>query len=100
VADSPWSAARTSADLVTDFVHLVDELDLATIDARAATPAVNDAFTFLAAAGAAFTGAGQVRWFRDGGDTFVEANVDADRTAELQIRLDGLQTVTAADFVL
>ncbi len=39
-----------------------DDLDLATIDARAATAGTNDAFAFLAARGVAFTGAGQVRW--------------------------------------
>jgi hypothetical protein len=41
-----------------------------------------------------------VRWFQDDGQTFVEANVDADRGADLQIELAGLRTLTAADFVL
>jgi Ca2+-binding RTX toxin-like protein len=98
--DSPWSASRTTCDRITDFVHLADDLDLATIDAKAGTPLVNDAFTFLAASGAAFTGVGQVRWYTLNGNTFVEASTDADTTAELQIQLDGLKTLTAADFIL
>ena len=51
-------------------------------------------------AGAAFTGAGQVRWYQSGGNTFVEANVDANLAPDLQIQLDGLKTLTAGDFVL
>ena len=65
-----------------------------------ATPAINDAFTFLAARGAAFTGAGQVRWYQSGGNTFVEANVDANLGADFQVQLTGLKTLTAGDFVL
>jgi Ca2+-binding RTX toxin-like protein len=97
-SDSTPGAANR--DLVTDFAHLTDEIDLSAIDARAGTPGVNDAFTFLAERGAAFTGAGQVRWFHSGGDTFVEASTDADRAAELQIELTGLKILTATDFVL
>lgn len=97
--DSPWTSGRTACDVVTDFTHLSDRLDLSTIDARTATP-LNDTFTFLAARDAAFSGAGQVRWYQTGGDTYVEASNDADATPELQIELAGLKTVSAADFVL
>ena len=52
-------------DIIRDFVHLVDDIDLSTIDANGAA-AGNAAFSFLAAKGAAFTGvAGQLRWFQD-----------------------------------
>ena len=85
--------------MVIDFAHLTDRIDLATIDARSAT-AANEAFAFRAVEGAAFTGAGQVRWFQEGGDTFVEANVDANLAADLQVELTGLKTLTAGDFVL
>jgi Ca2+-binding RTX toxin-like protein len=98
-ADSPWSAGKTTSDVITDFAHLGDRIDLSTIDARSAT-AANDTFGFLAAKGAAFTAAGQARWYQSGGNTFVEASNDADRTAELQIQLTGLKTLTAADFLL
>lgn len=94
------SAVGVRRDVVTDFTAGSDELDLATIDARSATPGTNEAFTFLSARGAAFTGAGQVRWYQSGGDTFVEANVDANLAADMQIQLSGLKTMTAGDFLL
>jgi Ca2+-binding RTX toxin-like protein len=99
-AESPWRADRTLGDRIADFAHLTDEIDLSTIDARSATPAVNEAFAFLTVEGAAFTGAGQVRWYRDGGATFVEANTGGSLQAELLIRLDGLTILSATDFVL
>jgi len=100
VSDSPWSAGKTRCDRITDFVHLSDDLDLSTIDAKTGTPAVNDAFAFLATNGTAFTAAGQVRWYTLNGNTFVEASTDADATAEFQVQLDGLKTLSATDFVL
>ena len=52
-------------DIIRDFVHLVDDIDLSTIDANGAAVG-NAAFSFLAFKGAAFTGAaGQLRWFQD-----------------------------------
>lgn len=98
VSDSPWTSAGNAADLVLDFGG-DDRLDLSTIDARTGA-AGNQQFTLLASEGAAFTGAGQVRFLQEGGDTLVEANVDADRTAELQVRLAGLEELAATDFVL
>ena len=53
-------------DVIRDFTHLSDDIDLSTIDANGA--AAGHAFTFLAAQSAAFTGAaGQLRWFQSGG---------------------------------
>jgi Ca2+-binding RTX toxin-like protein len=100
LADSLWSAGKTRCDRITDFAHLGDNLDLSTIDAKTGTPAVNEAFAFLATKGAAFTGAGQVRWYQSGGNTFVEANTGGTLQAELQIQLNGIKTLTSADFLL
>ena len=51
-------------DIIRDFVHLIDDIDLSTIDANGA--AAGNSFTFLATKGAAFTGvAGELRWFQD-----------------------------------
>lgn len=86
-------------DVVRDFASGSDRIDLVTIDARAGTTG-NDVFTFLRAEGAAFTAAGQVRWFQDGGDTFIEADANTARGADLQIELAGLHDLTARDFVL
>jgi Ca2+-binding RTX toxin-like protein len=94
------SAAGAGRDVITDFAHLVDRIDLSTLDARSATAGVNDAFTFLAARGAAFTGAGQARWLQSGGVTLVEVNTGGTLAADLQIERAGPVTLSAADFVL
>jgi Ca2+-binding RTX toxin-like protein len=92
-------------DVITDFIHLHDKIDFATIDANGA--AAGHTFTFLAAKGAAFTGvAGQLRWFQqDFADNasdraIVEGDINGDKVADLQLQLTGLKTLTAADFIL
>jgi serralysin len=92
-------------DIVRDFEHLVDDIDLSTIDANGA--AAGHAFTFLAPRGAVFTGAaGQLRWFQENlsgtsnDKTIVEGDINGDAIADFQIQLSGLKTLTSADFVL
>lgn len=90
VADS---AVGINHDTITDFLRGADKIDLSAIDANAATVAVNDAFSFVAA----FTGAGQVR-FANG---ILYGNTDANvATAEFEIALTGIITLAATDFVL
>ena len=93
-------------DIIRDFVHLTDDIDLSTIDANGAAIG-NTAFSFLAAHGAAFTGAaGQLRWFRQdlagtaNDRTIVEGDINGNKVADFQIQLTGMKTLTAADFVL
>jgi Ca2+-binding RTX toxin-like protein len=90
----PTSGAR---DVVADFAHLVDDLDLAGIDADA-TAAGDQAFRFVGTA--ALTGAGQVGYFTSGGNTVVRASTDADGAAELQVQLNGLVSLTVDDLYL
>jgi serralysin len=87
-------------------VHLVDDIDLATIDANGSASG-NAAFRFLATEGAAFTGvAGQLHWFQVNAPgtandrTIIEGDTDGNRVADFQIQLTGLKTLTAEDFVL
>ena len=55
----------TTRDIITDFVHLTDDIDLSTIDANGAAIG-NTAFLFVAAQGTTFTGVkGQLRWFQE-----------------------------------
>jgi hypothetical protein len=93
-------------DVIADFAHLIDDIDLLTIDANGAA-AGNGAFAFLAAKGAAFTGAkGQLHWFQQNlagtahDATIVEGDINGDRHADFQIELTGLKTLTKGDFVL
>jgi serralysin len=92
-------------DVITDFAHLTDKIDLYSIDANGA--AAGHRFTFLAAHGAAFTGApGELRWFQQNvsgtanDKTIIEGDINGDRAADFQIQLTGLKPLSAADFIL
>jgi Ca2+-binding RTX toxin-like protein len=94
-----------SRDVIKDFAHLVDDIDLATIDANGS--ARGHAFSFLTTKGAAFTGtAGELRWFQQNlagsanDRTIVEGDINGNRVADFQIQLTGLKTLTAGDFIL
>jgi hypothetical protein len=93
VADS--AAGRATRDVITDFDHLVDKLDLMGLDADP-TAAGDQAFRWMGTA--ALTGAGQVGFFTSGGHTIVRASTDADAAAEFQIELSGIRTLTVDDF--
>lgn len=93
-------------DRSNDFVHLIDDIDLSTIDANGSAPG-NTAFKFLASKGAAFTGVkGQLHWLQVNAPgtandkTIVEGDVNGDRIADFQIELTGLKILTSGDFIL
>jgi Ca2+-binding RTX toxin-like protein len=96
VADSGLGATR---DRILDFTHLVDDIDLSTIDAVAAT-ATNDSFVFIGTAG--FSAEGQIRAVQSGADTIVAMNTAGATGGEMQLLLSNFTaaTLTAADFVL
>jgi len=88
------SLPGATRDLITDFVRAQgDRVDLSGIDANVSAGG-NQAFVFTAAA--TFTAAGQVRYA--GGVIYV--NVDADATAEMEIQIGGVSSMTGADFIL
>ncbi len=106
--DTATESGKTAAtrDKIADFRHLTDDIDLSTIDANG-TAAGNIAFTFLAAANAAFTGVkGQLHWFQINAagtasdKTIVEGDINGDKRADFQIELTGLKVLTAGDFIL
>jgi Ca2+-binding RTX toxin-like protein len=86
-------------DTITGFSQKEkDRIDLAAIDANTAT-AKDDKFAFLGAK--AFTGkAGQLRFEKADGDTFVYGDVDGDLVADFAIRIDADIALKKADFVL
>jgi Ca2+-binding RTX toxin-like protein len=87
-----------SADLVLDFRRSAgDRLDLAQVDANT-TRGGNQTFAFVGTD--AFTAAGQVRYAVQGAETHVFLNVDGDIEAEGMIRLNGVFTLRAGDFML
>jgi Ca2+-binding RTX toxin-like protein len=99
------TVSATSRDIITDFQIGLDKIDLSGIDANITKGAGgNQAFTFLTAAGAPFTGAGQLsyRYETINGQvyTVIDANVDADLRSDFQIALLGQHVLTSNDFML
>jgi serralysin len=93
-------------DVIRDFKHGTDDIDLQTIDANGSA-AGDAAFKFLAQKGAAFTGGkGQLTWFQHNAvgkahdKTIVQGDINGDKVADFQIQLSGLKLLTAMDFIL
>jgi serralysin len=100
---SPGVANR---DVITDFTQGEDMIDLSIIDADTAA-AGNQAFTFLASVGAAFTGiAGELNFAfedlegTDNDKTIIAGDINGDQVADFSIELTGLIDLTAVDFIL
>ena len=75
-------------DIVTDLNRAEgDLLHFTLIDANE-TVAGNQDFTFISTA--AFTAPGQINWFTNGTDTFIQFNTDADLAADGMIQLSGV----------
>ena len=97
-ATAESSPILSTWDVITDFNHSQgDRLDLHFIDAKTGKEG-NQAFEFIG--GDAFTKAGQVRSFQEGGVTWVEANTTGAGGAEMKIALEDVSSLTATDFIL
>ena len=94
------SRGSTSIDLITDFTLGSDHIDLSTIDANTSLIG-NDAFIFIDATG--FSGvAGQLRYDNTSiaGIIRILADVDGNKTVDMEIQLAGSLNLTASDFYL
>jgi len=97
-----WSTVAESnpshPDVVVDFNRAEgDVLHFTTMDADD-TVAGDQNFTFIGTA--AFTAPGQINWFTNGTDTFIQLNTNADLAADSVIQVSGVQTVDAGWFSL
>lgn len=99
-AASDTGATGATADRISDFSQSQgDQIDLQEIDANSINGLTNEAFTFIGSG--AFTNvAGQLRAVVSGGSTLVTGDIDGDGMADFMIRVDGVVTLTAADFSL
>jgi serralysin len=103
-SDSFWFATAidsrpASYDTITDFSSAEgDKINLSKLDAN--TIQANDqAFAFIGTS--AFThSAGELRYEQLSGATYVYGDTNGDGTADFMVKLDGLQNLTSADFVL
>ncbi|MBN8490197.1 MAG: hypothetical protein J0M00_02030, partial [Burkholderiales bacterium] len=85
-------------DIITDFVRGQDRIDLSGIDARTGASG-NQTFGFIGTA--AFSAAAQVRYFYDGSNTILQANVGGSNgnAADFEVLLVGNIPLTAADLI-
>ena len=91
-------SAPGAPNSITDFTHATDLIDLSAIDANTLLSG-NQAFVF----------GGQnanvvplsVTWFESGGNTFIQADVNGNTTADFMISLTGTNhNLSASDFIL
>lgn len=91
VADSGLGAAR---DTIEDFVSGIDDIDLRSIDPNAA--AGDQAFLFSGTTPKAYS-----VWYVGTADGIVvRADINGNTTADMEILLKGVNSVTANDFLL
>jgi autotransporter-associated beta strand protein len=97
--DSGIGAANS--DQLTDFAIGSDKLNFSLIDADAVA-ADDQAFAFIGTDAFTNSGVGQIRYINSGADLLVQADVNGDGVADMEIILQGLNggTLTAGDFIL
>jgi Ca2+-binding RTX toxin-like protein len=101
----PYYSLSPMRNVITDFQHLTDDIDLSTMDASLLQSGDN-AFVWNGAGTITTSSAGELRYqqFDNAGTasdyTLVYGDTDADTAAEFQIELTGLVTLTADDFLL
>jgi Ca2+-binding RTX toxin-like protein len=97
VSDSPAGPALRDS-IVGGFAHGSDRIDLVTIDANTLV-AGNQAFSFIGSA--AFSGvAGQLRYTNYSGNVIIDADVNGDSAADMQILVAGTNFMTGTDFLV
>ena len=100
--NSDTGKTAATRDLIQDFTHFSDKIDLSALDANGAV-AGNGTFVFQSVKGAAFTGvAGQLHYLASGANTLIEGDLNGDAVADFQIELTGtIATLTGGvDIIL
>ena len=96
---SHTGADAASADTITDFMQGEDRIDLSGIDAIRGNANAHDPFSFIGSGAFSHT-AGEVQTVQSAGATLIGLDVDGDGVADAVIKLAGLYTLNAGDFVL
>lgn len=97
-AASDSKAGGSVRDMISDFAHHQDVMDLAAIDANTNT-AGNDAFRWIGFSN--FSGAaGQLRSEFVGSYTVVQGDMNGDKVADFEIGVNGIQNLLSSDFLL
>ena len=91
-------SSKATPDLIVNFTHGVNLIDLSAIDANTSVSG-DQAFAF--AGENATAAARSVTWFEGGNITIVQVDVDGNTTADFAILLTGIgHHLSAADFIL
>lgn len=96
--DSVWDSKSFGRDLIRDFTHREDKIDVSTIDANTTT-AGNDRFHFIGDSEFTKT-AGELRFFEVNRYLRVEVDVNGDGRADMLFDVLGEDTLHANDFIL
>jgi Ca2+-binding RTX toxin-like protein len=102
VFNATGDSSPAAPDVVTDFLHGTDKIDLSAIDANTSL-GFDQPFAFGPPANGqnANVVANSVTWFESSENTFIKADVNGNTTADLTIVLTGVNHhVTASDFIL
>jgi hypothetical protein len=95
------SGLGANADRITDYAIGSDRLNFSALDTDAVTPGIQG-FAFVGNGAFSGGGAASIRYVTSGADLLVQADVNGDGIADMEIILvgDGGGTLTAADFIL
>ncbi|MBX3517815.1 MAG: PD40 domain-containing protein [Rhodospirillales bacterium] len=99
------TATGLTADVITDFEHGRDKIDLHDFDASTVRPG-NNAFLWRGTGPFTTSGEGELHYqkYDNAGTandyTVIFGDTDADTASEFQIKLQGLVTLSQADFIL
>ncbi len=92
---SDLSPTRSLADIITDFSTIGgDRINLTALDAKTGTGGNQD-FEWIATKAFSST-AGELRYVKASGNTYIEGDVDGDGIADLVIRLNGLHDLNSS----
>lgn len=100
-----FDSSSEAGDVIMDFRHLIDDIDLSGMDASSVL-AGNNAFTWLGTCAFGTGAGGELRYakFDNAGTkndyTMVYGDRDSDTGSEFQIKLKGLVNLNSADFYL
>lgn len=96
-AASDTGSGSSLRDVIKDFkTSEGDKIDLSTIDANTASGATNEAFSFIGGAAFSANATGQIRY----SSGILYGSTDADTTAEFEIQLVGVASLSNTDFIL
>jgi Ca2+-binding RTX toxin-like protein len=95
------SGLGAGADRITDFTSGSDRLNFALLDTNAGLAGIQG-FAFVGNAVFSGGGAASIRYTNSGADLLVQADINGDGVADMEIVLQGLNggTLTAGDFIL